>query len=508
MGLPRLLAVEFDELESLRRHHPAWRLLRADHVALVLGFLGRVFVEENVRSIAAAELTRRLDDELYALEQHLGAGAFPRTASQYLAEWSSPEYGWLRKYYPSGEQEAHFDATPDVERAYAWVTGLRARDFVGTESRLSTVFDLLRQMVHGSERDPKARLAELHRRRAELDAQIAQVEAGEITVLDDAALRDRYQQFAATSRALLADFREVEANFRALDRELRRRVAAWTGSKGELLEEVIGSRSSIADSDQGRSFLAFYDFLLSPARQDEFRDLLERTHRLTGIGAPDPRMRHIHHDWLQAGERTQSTVRLLSEQLRRFLDDRVWLENRRVVDLIRSIETIALAVRDRPPSGSVAELDSSSPTVVLPFERPLYAPPRKVAVDSSEVVEGEEDLDAALLFEQVFVDRDRLAGSVRRALQGRRQVDLADVIARAPVEQGLAEIVTYLSLEDEAFQIVFDESVRVRVAWRDHEHHGVDGVERAVHLPGVTFVGALAAGERVGAEAAAGREPR
>ncbi len=57
-------------------------------------------------------------------------------------------------------------------------------------------------------------------------------------------------------------------------------------------------------------------------------------------------MRHIHYDWLEAGERTQATVRQLSEQLRRFLDDQVWFENRRVIDILRSIEASALGLRD------------------------------------------------------------------------------------------------------------------------------------------------------------------
>ena len=70
-------AVEFDEVEALRRSHPAWRLLRADNAALVLSFLGRVFVEDNVRSTCAADLTRPLDDELYALNQRLGEGHLP-----------------------------------------------------------------------------------------------------------------------------------------------------------------------------------------------------------------------------------------------------------------------------------------------------------------------------------------------------------------------------------------------------------------------------------------------
>jgi hypothetical protein len=48
---------------------------------------------------------------------------------------------------------------------------------------------------------------------------------------------------------LLADFREVEANFRGLDRELRARIAGWEGSKAQLLDEVAGNRTTIADSD-------------------------------------------------------------------------------------------------------------------------------------------------------------------------------------------------------------------------------------------------------------------
>ena len=42
----------------------------------MLGFLRKV-VEDNVRSISAAELISRLDDELYALNERFGEGTFP-----------------------------------------------------------------------------------------------------------------------------------------------------------------------------------------------------------------------------------------------------------------------------------------------------------------------------------------------------------------------------------------------------------------------------------------------
>ncbi|GIJ30363.1 hypothetical protein Vqi01_55250 [Micromonospora qiuiae] len=476
------MTIEFDEVEWLRRNNAAWRLLRADHAALVLSFLGRVFVEENVRSISGVELTARLADELYALNERLGAGTFPRAAKAYLDDWAQPEVGWLRKYYPPDSDEVHFDATPAVERALSWVQSLQDRSFVGTESRLNIVLELLRQMVYGAETDPDARLAELQARRDAIDDEIAKVRGGQVEMLDGAAQRDRYQQFVSTARGLLADFREVEANFRALDRALREKIATWSGSKGELLDEVVGNRHAIADSDQGRSFHAFYDFLLSPQRQQEFTDLLARVQSLDVIGAADPRMRRIHYDWLDAAERTQATVRLLSEQLRRFLDDQVWLENRRVMDLLRGIEAHALALRDQPTDGLVFALDAPAPQIVLPMERPLYRPRGKQPLDTT-VRTGETDIDVSRLFEQVHVDPARLTDAVRTALGRSSQVSLPEVLTDRPLEQGLAELVTYLSLRDPGFDVVFDENRRDRVRWRDP-----DGRERSADLPAVSFV--------------------
>ena len=473
--------MDFDEISQLRRHSPAWRLLCADNAPLILSFFERIFVEDNVRSISAADLTSRLDDELYTLNQR-HEPPFPKSAKAYLDDWAAPQVGWLRKYYPEGSDEPYFDATPAVEKALTWVRSLHPRPFVGTESRLNTIFVLLRQIVFGAETDSDIRLAELRRRRQELDGEIARAEAGDIQVLDASAQRDRYQQLSATAKELLSDFREVEENFRRLDRELRERIAAWSGSKGALLDDVVGSREVITDSDQGKSFQAFYDFLLSPARREELTDLLERAHGLAAIGEPDPRMRHVHYDWLDAGERAQATVRQLSEQLRRFLDDQVWLENRRVIDLLRSIEATALKLRAHWPVDLTIELDGTAPSIVLPLERPLYSPPTKTPIDSASVTPGQDSFDATALFEQVYIDSAELALTVRRALQQRSQVGLAQLVGEQPLEQGLAELVTYLSLVDETFRVVFDDRVRERVGWRD-----ADGRTRTATLPRVTF---------------------
>jgi len=489
--------MDFEALAELQRRHPAWRLLSADNAPLILSFLGTVFVDENAHSVSAADLAARLDDVLYALNEaeepsgsERAAPRFPRKAADYLNAWAAPEAGWLRKFYPEGADEPHYDATPAVEKALAWVRSLQERSFVGTESRLSTVFQLLQEMVVGAETDPEVRLAELEVRRLEIDERIERVRAGEVDVLDDAALRDRYQQVTSTARELLGDFREVEENFRRLDRELRAKISLWSGSKGELLDQVLGSRESISESDQGRSFQAFYSFLLSQARQEELTRLLEAVQNLDAITAPDPRLRRIHHDWLGAGERTQTTVRRLSEQLRQFLDSRIWFENRRVMNLIQGIEKSALELRDYDVDFT-AEIDATSPNILLPMERPLYTPLDKTPLEGGIVLEGQAQVDDSVLFEQVFVDPARLVEIVRRSLRHRSQVGLADVIAAEPLTQGLAELVAYLSLTDAAFSVVFDADRTEQVTWLDSF-----GSQRIATLPTVTFVRATPSADK------------
>lgn len=334
--------------------------------------------------------------------------------------------------------------------------------------------------MHGTEVDPEVRLAELRRRRAEIDAEIAAAECGELTYLDQTGVRDRYQQVASTARELLADFREVEDNFRLLDRSAREKIASWTGPKGELLADLVGSRSEIASSDQGRSFGSFYEFLLSDSRQTELADLLAKVSSLEMIDV-DERIRSIHHDWSEAADRTQRMVRQISEQLRRFLDDQVWLENRRVLDLVRSVEASALEIRGRTPDFGLT-VDQTGIEIALPFDRPLYQQPASATVES-RVEDATENLDADLLFAQTFVDQARLAANIRSILPERSSALLSDVVTMYPIEQGAAEIVGYLALDDDDVSVDIDDTDETLLEYADPSDPST--VKRA-RLPSVT----------------------
>lgn len=476
--------MDYHVLDALRRRHPAWRLLAADHAPFIVAFLYDAFTKPNRRALAQSELSTRLDDFLYSIRAQLGEATYPRSAGDYLNEWADDGQGWLRKFYPEGSDEPHFDLAPATENAIEWLAGLEQKQFIGTESRLKTIFDLLHQMARGTETDPVVRIAELERRRAEIETEVARIRKGEIDLMDATQLKERFYQMGETARALLSDFRQVEQNFRDLDRQVRERIALWEGGKGELLESIFGERDAIADSDQGKSFRAFWDFLMSPARQEELSALLERILSLDPIAEtrPDRRLLRVHYDWLEAGEAAQRTVARLSGQLRKYMDDQAWLENRRIMTIIRDIEQQALAIRNSPPEGDFTALNDTAPSVALVMDRPLFAPPLKPRIAQQSIEEGGEGIEADALFEQVYVDKAELDARIRRTLQVREQIALTALLAEYPLEQGLAELVAYLSLAADDSKALIDDSCTQTVGWTDSL-----GREIQASLPTVIF---------------------
>jgi hypothetical protein len=483
-------------LAALRDRHPAWRLLASPHAPLVASFLHRVFVAPNVRVMSEADLAERLADELFALREQLGIDAYPKGASEYLNDWAAPDKGWLRKFYKPGTDEAQLDLTPATEKAIAWLVQLTERPFVGTESRLLTLFALLEQISAGTEADPSKRVEDLRKKRAELDAEIARVLAGDVPLLDDTAVKDRFQQFQQLARELLADFREVEQNFRLLDRKMREKIALWEGAKGVLLDEIMGERDAIGDSDQGRSFRAFWDFLMSSRRQEELSERLDQVLALPAVAAlrPEPRLRRVHHDWMEAGEHTQRTVAQLSQQLRRFLDDRAFLENRRILELLHGIESKALRLSDTPPPGTVMHIDAMGAAIELPLERPLFTRSVQPRLADVALAAGADDIDTARLFDQIVVDKVRLRSAVQRALRHQPQVTLRELLEAEPLQQGLAELVAYLELAHaggdgdalDSLRAVVDEAVEDSIRWQGRNAAGA-AVTREARLPRVIF---------------------
>lgn len=468
-----------DELVSLRQYNPAWRLLAADNAPLVIGFLESAFLADNVRRLPGPQIRDLLDDHLDAVRAISPDGSYPKTAEAYLADWSDARTGWLRRYYPPGSDVAHYESTSPVETVAAFVRGLGPREFLGTASRLLTVRDLLRQIAGGAGTDPDIRLAALERQRDELDEQIAAIRAGDNSGLDDTAVRERYQQALATARELLGDLRRVEENFRSLDRDVRLRATTWTGPRGAFLESVFGTTAEIGDSDQGRSWAAFWAHMLAPKDQAELDELLAAVIDIPALGGDSTVIDTVlRTDLFVAAEATQRTVASLSSQLRRFLDEQTWAEGRLIHESIRNTLTLALAARDQLAKPSGTDITSLKAEISLPLERPLYTP--RVAAELHAEIEPASDVEELEeledLLEITSVDLDELRERIHDVVAERAgNATLRQVVETHPLDDGLAELVGYLRIAETEGGTHIDPGHTEQVAW----HTGAGTMRRA-----------------------------
>ncbi len=475
-------SLNYEYLLRLKQTHTTWQLLHADSAPLILSFFYRVFIVSNRRTYSYTELISKLDDYLHQLRQDYGDTLYPKSAKAYIEDWCHNDNAYLRKYYPQHGDEPECDLTPATEKAIDWIQSLEQREFIGTESRLFYLFELLKDIVHKTETNVELRLAELEAQKKAIEAEINKVKKeGVVEVYDHRQIKERFMQAEETARRLLSDFRQVEYNFRELDRNARERITLSEKQKGSLLDEIFSQQDVIRDSDQGKSFKAFWEFLMAPQRQAELSTLLTEIFALDDIVQfnPDKLLARIPIFLLDAGEKVYRTGNLLSEQLRRYLDDQAYLANKRLMELINTIEKTIIQHKDQIPlHGGFIELTHFKANIDTVMSTTLFVPPKKIKLSTGKLQAGTENAIINALFEQVYVDETVLASRIQKALQRCSQISLKELIFDFPVEKGLSEIIVYLKLATQGERSIIDE---------DEEETLIVNKKRVV-LPKIIFV--------------------
>ena len=476
--------MEHDYLLKLRQH-PTWRLLCVDNAPLIISFFYRTFIQSNSRSLKQSEITEKLDDVLFHLRQ-IHQDKYPKSAKAYLTDWANGDNAFLRKYYSENSDEPEFDLTPSSEKSIEWLRSLEQKQFIGTESRLLTVFELLETILQTTQTDPQQRISELEAQKAQIDAEIARLQQGEVISYDPRQIKERFYQLEETARSLLMDFRQVEENFRQLDRNTREKIATSNKNKGDLLDDIFGEHDDIGDSDQGKSFQAFWGLLMSPAKQEEFNDLIQRVLALEEVQScePDELLPKMKYHLLEAGEKVQRTSSSLVEQLRRYLDDQVWLENKRIMSIIHEVEKSAIAIKQTPPKDKdFTYLDDTKAQIELPVSRTLFRPPSRPVIAKELLLTGAAEFNSDLLYTQHYVDAEMLQARINKALQNQQQITLLELCKQYPIEKGLSELIAYMNLacQDNANALV-DADKEVRISWMNNK-----GITKSVRMPSVIY---------------------
>ena len=288
----------------------------------------------------------------------------------YLTDWC--EKRWLRRAHEVGRSEPVYQLTPQTEEVIEFLDRALRQDlaFVGTESRLRTIIELLEALVVGSSEDPAVHLSDLRRRQAELEKQIERIERdGIITPYGPTRIREQFAHAVDLLKQLQADFRAVEEKFRQITQQVQQRQVLGMDSRGGILGGALDAEDALKREDQGVSFFAFLSFIQSPQQQDRLHAIIQQLLKIRELAEQIDGLETVRRMvpvLLAEAEKVLQTTRRLSATLRRLLDARLQRERRRVAELLREIQAFAAAMNAGPPRETVrlevdAEIDLSSP---------------------------------------------------------------------------------------------------------------------------------------------------
>ena len=255
---------------------------------------------------------------------------------------------------------------------------------------------------------------------------------------------------------MIADFRGIEKNFRELSQKITTARLEVHANKGYILEQVLDADEELRESNQGKSFYTFFKFLQSDTKQQELETLIESIYSLEVLSASDPKyqpLRRIKTRLIREAQYIVQSNNRLAEKMRIILDESNLQENRRVAELIREVQSLALKITEDPPLEKDFWLVEGIPKLNFSMDRPLHSlqespsPSFSLDLDNRPEIDFSQDLNE--IYHQVYVDEIQLRERLEKILATRNEITLAELIQLYPVSQGLAEIVAYLVIARE-----------------------------------------------------------
>ena len=318
--------MQVEEITQILRESPSVRLIKSRSVDFFLSFVIEAF--EGQSAIMQERLHMLLENRLDEQENTLVEDDSEMTrlvesneqkAKRLIKDWT--DKGFLTNYQ-NEEGEVIYEISSHTSKLIDWVVSLKKEDYIGTESKFKTLFSQLKELVEYSNEDREKRLELLRTKKMEIEHQIQRLEMGEeVEVYEDYQIEPRYNSLNKLAKELLSDFKEVDDNFKGIIKEIYERQTE-NAEKKALLNYIFDAYGELKQSQQGKSFYAFWEFLLSADLQkewDELTGVLYKTLENRGIDAHDMFLKEMKKHLFDAGEKVAKTNDRMSEKLSRII---------------------------------------------------------------------------------------------------------------------------------------------------------------------------------------------
>ncbi|MEG1380020.1 MAG: DUF3375 family protein, partial [Bacteroidales bacterium] len=317
------------------------------------------------------------------------------------------------------------------------------------------------ELVDNNTENPEKKIGELKLKRDKIDEEISRIQqSGYVQRLEDYQVKSRIDDVARLINELAGDFREVEDNFKKITRAIYEKQETQMQSKGAILNYAFDALDQLKDGDQGKSFYAFWNFLIDDDGKEELNRLIEETIVILDnrkIEVSNLFLKNIKKLLYASGRRVMENNQVLSDRISRMVTERSNVSSKKIRETLAEIQAMVLQNIDQEMAPRpVLEFDGKVPISMI-MDRP-FSEKEETSVIDNDYEMFDEELDwqkLASLFSVNNIDKVMLRRNIDAILQEKTQVTLKEVIDIHPVEQGLNEIVTYFSIaNDMPFAIV------------------------------------------------------
>ncbi len=460
------------------------KLLRARNLALIATFIYKEFKADSNIAVPYRLLVQHLadlleeteysdkDDELQSNKLLLD---YDERAKIYIDRWIEAHF--LRNMVDEQSKEPHVFLSKHTEKLFQVFELLREREFVGTESKFKDVFHKLRDIIENANPDKEKKLQELEKRKQAIEEEIRKIKIdGYVHTYEDYQVKSRFEEVNRMANELIGDFKEVEDNFKDITRRIYEKQQQHDLTKGKLLVETFDALQELRSTYQGRSFYAFWQFMIDDASQQEFQQLTKEVYQIMesrGIDIPSKSLRRLKTLLHMAARKVLDKNGLLADKLSREIVAREQPEHLKTQELISSIRQLAIKRLDSIFLKETYLQIEDIPYIFLPMERKLGEKNRQNEFASvpDKAVLNLNDLDGLeKIYSANLVDKKVLLANIEALLEHKMQVSLKEVIDEKGMSKGLPELLAYITLVNHSAKFYINDQAHELIAFDTVNH--------------------------------------
>lgn len=462
------------KIEEILKNSPSVELLRLRNREAIIVFLINTFA--NLQGAISTErihtqLADFLDfreiekDEESEIEV---CDSYEMKAKKYVQSWTNK--GFLTNYQDE-RGEIFYELSSHSSKTIDWLSSLKKEEYVGAESKFKNIFSQLKELVEFSNDDAEKRIQLLEDKKLEIEQQIQRIKIGEdVKVFEEFEIVPRFNQLNQSAKELLTDFKEVEDNFKEITKSIYQKHSDGSLTKSDILEFTFEALDELKESQQGKSFYAFWSFLINPGLQLEWEKLtkeLYNTLENKGIPIHDFFLKGMKKHLNTSGQKVYKANDKMAEKLSRIIREKEASKSEVTKNIIQEIKKSLIEISKSKKKPDISfELETEF-EINIPFERKLtYEQAEEVTYKSRPKLADEDIIHSnhlCKLFSQTNIDKDILRKRIKDTLRIKSQTTIYEVIENnGGIEKGLPELFGYIDIVKEfKYSISTDKTQRI-----------------------------------------------